>query len=1090
MAGTNFVTIKNSLAGGEFSPSLFGRTDFETWSSGMSTCRNFITNYRGGVFSRPGLAYVGTCKQSGTLPPPRDIPFQFSLYQGYVLEFGNLYLRVKFNGAYVTESPINLTGVSNLAVFTSAAPHGLSIGDWVYDVGNNDFSGLAWIVKTVPTASTFTVESLFGQTISVANVSSGGTVARIYTAVSPYADDDLPYLKYTQSADTMTLTCVNSQTGTEYPPYSLVRNSDTNWVFTVDVMAADIAAPTGLTGTAQSSSLQSTWYAYVVTSVDAETGEESVASEPVYIFNNDIAVNAGSNTISWDAVAGAGSYNVYGAIPSYQQQPPVSSLFGFVGTALGSSFVDTNIIPDMTTVPPVHNNPFARGRVTDVVITAGGSNYSPSTVGYSVTTGTGTGFDGEPVVAGGEVIGFLIKNKGRNYVSGNTIAFTDSGGGRATGYFNFTTNPGNKTTLLINGVLLAFSTDVYNPLYDTQCPVESTLALTLQSLAGVLNSSPHLSWNVASYTATATRLNITYKTPGSVGNAYTLANVDVVGATVSGATLTGGGTAGTGATGTLTIGPVTGTYPSVPAYFQQRRVYANTRNKPDTYWMSQPGLYSNFDYSIPVTDSDSIEGAPWAQQINGIQSMVPMPGGLVVLTGNGVWQVKGDGQNSAITPSNQISIPQAYNGCHDLVPPIVINQNILYVQSKGSIIRNLEYNFYNNIYTGTDLTVLSSHLFVDNQITQWAYAEEPYKLVWALRSDGILLCLTHLKEQKVNAWTRHDTNGQFVSVCSVTEPLDTNLSDVLLAPYTDATYTIVKRYNQQHDVWMYYSERFNNRVWSNIEETFAADSGLSTELTYPSATLSAAASEGEEIEFTASSSIFTLANEGDIIRMGGGKAEITNYVSGTVVECTILEPIVQTIPDNVDDIPLPAPSGTWSIATPVESVRALNHLEGEEVCILADGSVVPNVRVVTGVVQLPYPATKVVVGLPYVCQGQTLYVDLPNDGGQTTQNRRKNISSVGLIVEQTRGLQIGANQIDQSTQSNSPNNIVWTNMNEVKDRTAQINAGTAVPMFTGQYFKNVTSGWSVNGQVAFQQVYPLPASVNSIITYWILGDQN
>jgi hypothetical protein len=53
---------------------------------------------------------------------------------------------------------------------------------------------------------------------------SGGTFARIYTnKQSPYAAVDLPYLKVVQSADVMSLCCVNQATGTEYPPYDLTR---------------------------------------------------------------------------------------------------------------------------------------------------------------------------------------------------------------------------------------------------------------------------------------------------------------------------------------------------------------------------------------------------------------------------------------------------------------------------------------------------------------------------------------------------------------------------------------------------------------------------------------------------------------------------------------------------------------------------------------------------------------------------------------------------------------------------------------------------------------------------------------------------
>ena len=780
------TSIQNSLSGGELSPLVRGRTDLKSYFSGTTTCRNFYASYEGGVSSRAGLAYVGTCKQSGDLDPPRDIPFQFSLNQGYVLEFGEEYMRIKSDGAYVTEAAKNVVSVTDYfsyGMVFEVTGHGYSVGDWIYDSGNEGFSGLTWIVASIISVDKFTVTDLFGNAITSGTDSTGGTVARIYTVDAPYAAVDLPYLKYTQSADVMTLTCVNQETGTEYPPYSLVRSGATSWAFTEETFAAEISAPTNLSALAQSSGIATTWYSYVVTAVDEITGEESVASLPAIVQNNDIAVTLGSNILSWDTVPGASSYNVYAATPTYGQNVPVSSLYGYMGTALGTSFTDTNITADFTKVPPQHRNPFAHGEVTDVVPTAGGTNYSQTTVGYSVTTSTGSGFSGTPVVSNGSVIGFVIYNHGENYASGDTISFSDSGGGRSAGVVTFVNNPAAANEITFNGVIVKFTTTPIPPT-DQGEPfiygrVENTKELTAQSLANKLNASTILNLSVATYTAVGATIQVKYKTPGTVGNAYTLASA-TANVTVSGANLTGGGTVGSGATATLSIGPTEDTYPSVAAYFQQRRVYAGSLSQPDTYWMSKPGLYNNMDSSIPVTSGDAITGTPWAQQVNGIQWMVPMPGGLVVLTGKGAWQV-GGGQEAAITPSNQTATPQAYNGCNSIVPPITINYDILYIQSKGSIARDLAYNFYTNIYTGTDLTVLSSHLFTDYQITQWAWAEEPYKLLWLVRNDGALLSLTYLKEQEVSSWCRHDTNGLFVSVCSITEPP------------VDAVYFIVKR---------------------------------------------------------------------------------------------------------------------------------------------------------------------------------------------------------------------------------------------------------------------------------------------------------
>jgi hypothetical protein len=75
-----------------------------------------------------------------------------------------------------------------------------------------------------------------------------------------------------------------------------------------------------------------------------------------------------------------------------------------------------------------------------------------------------------------------------------------------------------------------------------------------------------------------------------------------------------------------------------------------------------------------------------------------------VLTAGGAWLLVGGAITSpiAVTPTNTVVVPQNYVGCADL-PPIVINYDILYVQAKGSIVRDLAYNFWVNVYTFTTI---------------------------------------------------------------------------------------------------------------------------------------------------------------------------------------------------------------------------------------------------------------------------------------------------------------------------------------------------------------------------------------------------
>ena len=1045
--------IQNSFISGELSPSFLGHTDKPQYRNGASTMRNSQVRYTGGAMSRAGFAYCGTCKQNApnsggtaTANPPRLINFQYNINQGFALEFGDQYMRILSQGAYVVETAQNVSFISQSSpgVITIGS-HGYNNGDWIYASGiggMTEFNDLTWIVQNI-TTNTFTLTDLFGNVVNTTSYpafTSGGTFARIYTVVSPYAAIDLPYLKFTQDANLMNLTCWNQITNTAYPQYTLQRIGNTNWVFTQVTFTVAISPPATVSVTANNSTTKSTWYSYEITAVD-NLGNESIASNNADVQNNDISINAGSNILTWSSSgSNVANYNVYAATPVYAtgSDPGFTGTpYGLIGSAFGLTFTDTNIEPDFTTSPPQHQNPFAPGQILDVTVVSSASNFSAA--GIVVNTSTGTGAVIVPILQNSTLTGAIVEYGGQNY------ALTD--------------------------------------------------------------------------TATAS-----------------------------------GGTA----TLSLTVGAETGTYPGTVQYYQQRLVYANTINQPDTYFMSQPGLYNNFDAAIPTVDSDAITGTPWGVQINGIQFMIPSIQGLLAFTGNGVWLING-GNSVAITPSDQNAQAQSQVGCSAIVPPLFVNLHVLYVQAKNSIIRDIAFNFLTNVFTGTDITVFSDHLFAGYTLSQWAYAEEPYKTIWAVRNDGTLISLCYVKEQEIQGFARHDTNGLFVSVCSIIEPP------------VDAIYVITQRYipgspSVPAGKWVYYSERMNNRIWqNNVEECFCVDAGLSYTLTYPNATLSPTAAEGTAnitssnlisgganytaptvsaidptgagtgfsgtlalsggviisltinsngenyafgtqfvindatgsgaviapiitnyVTFNASSSVFSSASVGQVIRVGGGKATIISQ-TGTACVANITQAITATVPNDPYSTPIPQVSGSWSVATPITTITGLNHLEGMQVTGLADGGVIFPVTVENGSITLQNPASAINVGQGFTAQVQTMY--LSQSAEPTDQGRRKDIQAITPRLEASRGVQCGTNQPDASTQPNQAT-VAWTNMKELKEQNNSIMAGTALPLFTGDPDPiRVPGNWVTNGQMAIQQTYPLPMTLSAVIGWVSPGDQ-
>lgn len=255
-----------------------------------------------------------------------------------------------------------------------------------------------------------------------------------------------------------------------------------------------------------------------------------------------------------------------------------------------------------------------------------------------------------------------------------------------------------------------------------------------------------------------------------------------------------------------------GNKPGAVSYYEQRRVFGGSTNKPDTQWYSRIGLPANMTVSTPGQDDDAITATLNALKVNDIRHIVPLDD-LLIMTSGAEWKV-GSGADSAFAFSTLRQKPQSYWGCAD-VAPVVIGNVVLFVQAGGQYVRNLAYNLSAGAtggYESGDLAILANHLFEGRTVVEWAYAPVPHSLVWCVMSDGKLLSLTYNREQEVIAWTQHETDGWFESVASVPEGTETGV------------YFIVRREIGGQTVR--YIERLHSRYFEDVEDCFFLDSGV------------------------------------------------------------------------------------------------------------------------------------------------------------------------------------------------------------------------------------------------------------------------
>src|SRR5262245_21182961 len=218
--------IQAKLNAGELSPSMYGRVDLQKYREGCSTLRNMFASYKGGATSRAGTKFVGVARQDPEDPPPQLIPFQFSVDQGYLLIFSDREMSVVANGSYVLNDPVNISSISQAitGTFTTSTAHGFSTTGWVFITdgqGMTEVNDRMYAINTTPTTTSFTIKSILtDQVINTTTYSAyttGGTAATLFVLITPYTSSDLAALKWSQSADVMSITHPS------YPPADIAR---------------------------------------------------------------------------------------------------------------------------------------------------------------------------------------------------------------------------------------------------------------------------------------------------------------------------------------------------------------------------------------------------------------------------------------------------------------------------------------------------------------------------------------------------------------------------------------------------------------------------------------------------------------------------------------------------------------------------------------------------------------------------------------------------------------------------------------------------------------------------------------------------
>ena len=208
-------------------------------------------------------------------------------------------------------------------------------------------------------------------------------------------------------------------------------------------------------------------------------------------------------------------------------------------------------------------------------------------------------------------------------------------------------------------------------------------------------------------------------------------------------------------------------YPQTLCFFQDRLCFGGTKKQPYMVWMSRTGDYGNFSVekaSGTVTDDSAVALAFVSRKQFKILHLIASTD-LIVLTAGNEWTVSG---SDTVTPSKAVPKMQTTRGC-SAVEPLMIGGRIVFVQGRGSTVRDMAYSYETDSYGGNDLTLLAKHIIENVQIVDSAYKQELDSTIYFVRSDGSMACLSYIMEQKVYAWSTIETQGKIEAVAAVQE---------------------------------------------------------------------------------------------------------------------------------------------------------------------------------------------------------------------------------------------------------------------------------------------------------------------------------
>jgi hypothetical protein len=495
-------------------------------------------------------------------------------------------------------------------------------------------------------------------------------------------------------------------------------------------------------------------------------------------------------------------------------------------------------------------------------------------------------------------------------------------------------------------------------------------------------------------------------------------------------------------------------YPRAISFHDQRLYFAGSTAQPQTLWGSTAGDIENFqpdnDLYEDEVDADTAVTFTIASTKANVIEWLNSRKALFLGTSNTVFEASASELDSAITPDNITVNPAVQVGAHSFAALSTQNATI-FIQYFQTKLQELAFSFEEDSFKTADLSLLSNHL-TRRSITGMERQEEPDNIIWCTTSDGSLLGMTYLREQKVVAWHQHILGG-----------VDTAVESIASIPGTTETqlWAIVKRtVNGGTKRYVEYLTPYFNSDAIDKEDAFFVDSGL----TFTASTTSTITGVTKANPAVVTTSAAHGLSDDDVVKISGvggmtelnGNRYIVDNATSTTFELK-----------NIDSSSYTTYTSGGTALELGDVISGLDHLEGETVSILGDGSPQPNRVVSSGSITLSEAVETAQIGLPYESVFETNNLETPSggQGASSLQGSKTRIYEAVIRFYETLGAEYG-------TDNSNLDEVIFRESTDAMDASPALFSGDKVLKFPG--------GWSLQPRLYIKQSQPLPITILSI----------